>query len=404
MINAGIYLALMILFFLICINKKYNPLALCLVGYYLVIAIVSYYAGSKDIIEASKTSIFPYMLLLLAYILFFFPFLKKKDVISLEKLDYSMINKLKPFGIVYIVCSLICIYCYISPLRKLIQSGDWAMTRYMHYIEGNATVYTNIIERIGIAFTLYFYLLAVLVGILMIKEGTNTKFAYLLVGAAVISNFMQALYAVGRGTIFNDLMIVVILYLFIMNDIDKKQVYIGFGLILIALIIIAPYMQAITESRFSEDAGNELLRYFGEAPVVFNVNVATIDKLAWGRLLFSRALNTGFSQIDIGGTWGARFYTFVGFIYIDWGVLGVILFGVFWGLYFFERRVHRSVYKISDLFLIFYYYRFLLKGGLVIGSAFLQDAIFAGATYLFIKYIIERTNLPSIMFGDKRIL
>ena len=139
-------------------------------------------------------------------------------------------------------------------------------------------------------------------------------------------------------------------------------------------------------------------------PVVFNVNVATIDKSAWGKLLFSRVLNTGFSQIDIGGTWGARFYTFVGFIFIDWGVLGVILFGVFWGLYFFERRVHRSVYKISDLFLIFYYYRFLLKGGLVIGSAFLQDAIFAGATYLFIKYFIERTNFPSIMFGDKRIL
>ena len=45
MINAGIYLALMIVFFIICINKKYSPLALCLVGYYLVIAIVSYYAG-----------------------------------------------------------------------------------------------------------------------------------------------------------------------------------------------------------------------------------------------------------------------------------------------------------------------------------------------------------------------
>ncbi len=73
-------------------------------------------------------------------------------------------------------------------------------------------------------------------------------------------------------------------------------------------------------------------------------------------------------------------------------------------MFYFNRKVQRSEYKISDLFIILYYYSFLFKGGLVIGSAFLQDAIFAGVTYLFLKYVIEKTRLPRVVFGKKRIL
>lgn len=404
MVNAGIYLALMIVFFIICINKKYGILALCLVGYYLMIAIISLYAEKRGVIDGSKTSIIPYIILLVAYTLYFFPFLKKRSTVSLDKFDCNTISKLKTFGIVYIVCAFICIYCYINPLKELIQSGQWAMTRYMHYQEGNTTVYTNIVEQVGIAFSLYFYLLAVIVSIVMLKQGKTSRFAYMLLGSAVVSNFMQALYAVGRGTIFNDLMIVIILYLFVIKDLNKKNILFCAGLIVIAILVIIPYISAITESRFSTDAENELLRYFGEAPVVFNANVATIDRPALGKYMFSRIFNTGFSQEEIGGTWGARFFTFVGYIYIDWGVIGVLLGGIFWGLFYFNRKVQLTSWKLSDFFIIMFYYRSLLKGALVIGSGFLQDVIFAAITYVFLKYVLEKIKFPKVVCGDKQII
>lgn len=404
MISTGIYLMLMISLLIICIIKKYNIISWFLVGYYLFIAIVSYIAGMNGLVEVSRTSLFIYLFLFFSYILYFYPFLKKNEKLSFDKVDYSLIEKFRPFCYVYILCAGIAIYSYYSPLKALIQSGDWAMTRYMHYLEGNVTVYTNLVEQIGIAFTLYFFLLAVLIGMLMLKNKSDSRLAYILLASAIISNLMQALYVVGRGTIFNDIILIFAMYLFMIRGIDKKKVIFISLLLFVLMIVIVPLMVAITESRFSSSANSELLRYFGEAPVVFNVDVARINKYSLGKYLFSGLFNTGFSQTAIGGTWGVRFYTFVGFIFIDWGPIGVLLLGAFWGLRFFNKIVNKSSYRISDLFIIFYYYQFLLKGGLVIGTAFLIDIIYALITYLFIRNVIEKIKFKhrKIRFGKKK--
>lgn len=391
MISLGIYMTLMMVFFLICLKEKLNPLALLLVGYYTFISIVSYIAAKQGVLNLQGTSLFMYLFLIFAYLLYFMPFLNKS--FGAGKVEYHLLEKFKPFCYVYIACSILTIYAYLVPLMQLTQSGNWAMARYSHYHEGNATVYTNIIERVGIAATIYFYLLAVIVGMLMLKEKKNTKLGVVLLVSAVASNYMQALYAVGRGTIFNQTLLLLALFIFISGGLGKSKKIAIIALGTLALIIIVPYMIEITQSRFTTNANSEMLRYFGEAPVVFNANVSTIDRLAWGKFALSAFFDSGFSQNAIGGSWGVRFYTFVGYVYIDWGMLGVMLFGVIFGLGYFYKKAHRSVYRISDVYLIFYYYQTLIRGGLVIGSSFLRDTVFALAVYMFLRYFMERIEI-----------
>ena len=312
-------------------------------------------------------------------------------------------NKFKPFCYIYVGCAIVTVKTYLEPLRNLIIRGDWAMTRYSHYLYGNVTVYNNFFERVCIAACLYFFILFVIVSMLMIKEKKDFKLGLIVLIAAVISNFMQALYVVGRGTIFNGLLLIFSIFLFVIKGIDKKKLKVLIILFIIAMVIIIPYMIEITESRFSTNATNEMLRYFGEAPVVFNVNVTTSDRLALGAYSFSRLLNTGFDQALIEGTWGWRFFTFAGYIYIDWGYFGMIVFGLIFGVFLINRIVRKRKYKISDLLLIFYYYDFLIKGGLVIGSSFLTDTIAIIIIFVLVRLFIEKSKLPNIRFKIRRV-
>lgn len=385
----GILYFIAILIMLVYSIIKCNVITSFLIGYYLLIAGFSLYAGSQGIIQIEQTTIWGYMLLIIAYLLFFRPWMNSKKIVNFNKTDYSKINNFKPFCYVYIFASIVTIYVYFTRISAYIKSGNWSMIRFQHYQGETERVYSNIFEQYCILISLYLFLLAVLVGMLMLKKKRNSILAYAMLASAVISNIMQALYVAGRGSIFEELLLVIAIFLFVMKGIKKQKTFIMISLLVALAVVIVPIIMSISESRFSNDSENEFLRYFGESPVVFNNNVATIEWPAMGKMCLSTFFDTGFSQVEIGGTWGVRFFTFVGYIYIDWGFIGVFLLGGFFGCYFFNRLIRKKTYRISDLYLLFFYYQTLLKGGLVIGRSYLTTVVYTIIIYCFIRFVIE---------------
>jgi hypothetical protein len=91
-----------------------------------------------------------------------------------------------------------------------------------------------------------------------------------------------------------------------------------------------------------------------------------------------------FDQNMIGGKWGSAFYTFMGFLYIDWGVVGTLFLGLLVAV-FSLNYLKRGQLKISGCYLLFEYYHFLIDGFLVIGRG-----LFFRLLAVFLAYGIFR--------------
>ena len=292
-------------------------------------------------------------------------------------------------------------------MAKLVASGEWAIQRdtlYGKYAQEIVYPYSNFFEYGCMLITIYFFLLAMLIAFIMIKNGENAKLGFVLLVSTALANILSSLFTSSRGNIFNLAILILALCVFLLGKASAKDKRFIFLICAIGLIGVIPYVIEITLSRFDTAASSEMIRYFGEAPAVFNFGVATANKSALGKYCFSELLNTNYNQSLIGASYGARFFTFVGYLFIDWGYFGVILVGIMC-VGIFYSIVKKRTYRISDLFLIMYYYQTLLKGGLVIGRTYLKGTLVTIAIYLFLKYGIERINmtLPKFRIGRYKL-
>ena len=106
---------------------------------------------------------------------------------------------------------------------------------------------------------------------------------------------------------------------------------------------------------------------------------------------------------EFGHKWVQGFYTFVGYFYIDWGIPGIFIIGLV-TCFIMTRIVKKRTYNISDLYLIIAYYRFLIKGSLVIGSRYILDLVMHIVLYILIRVFIENNaNKVHITIRGKRI-
>ena len=405
MLSTWIYTICMVLFLLYTLVKKKSPLGIFLVAYYTFIAILTIVGGKVGAIETNRTTLIPYLFLVFAYILFFFPFIQSRKMLDSQKVTVIEENKYKLFSYGYILASTVTSICYIGPVSKLIASRNWAIQRDMLYGKYEQEIvypYSNTFEYLCMLVTIYFFLLAMIIAFVMIKNKENAKLGFILLVTTSLANVLSSLFTSSRGNIFNLVILILALYVFLMGNAAEKDkrfiVLIG----CIGLIGVMPYVVEITFSRFDTAATSEVIRYFGEAPAVFNFGVATADKCAWGRYCFSELLNTNYSQSDIGASYGARFFTFVGYLFIDWGYIGVVIIGIICVALCYSIII-KPKYRISDLFLIMYYYQTLLKGGLVIGRTYLKGTLVTIVIYLFLRYGVEKMNLTLPKFRIGRI-
>jgi len=396
MILTIFYMMALVIWLLLCIRRKAHSVGILLLCLYVAIAISSTLVMNKELLGNEKLldlRFWPYLLLIMSYHLYFYPFLGKKSHLDSSKLKSPQSIIFSYFCYLYIFFSILTLLISVPSAINLAKSGNWADS----YAQDSLRVDSNIVEYIAINFCSYFRILAIIVGFSLLREKKNRKkavLAYFLISSAALTGITSAILSTSRSMIFSTIMIIISIYIFYNKNIAKnRKRFIG-TFFVIVLIITASLFVDISVSRFaSRSIEDELLSYSGQAPIVFNAQLATkIDRYMFGQYAFGRIFdNSSFTPRMIGGTWDTRFYTFIGWIFIDWGPVGVLLLGLIAKLYF-SNIVNRPKYNISDVYLLFSYYSFLQRGVFVIGRNEWYMIVSTIMIYLFLKYIAERIS------------
>ncbi len=391
MLYTGIYFAILLLLTFFCIVKKANVLGTILFALYTGSALFALIAVGQGNISTNGVQLFPYFFLAGSLTIFFYPFYRNKTVFNAGMLNKEIHRNYILFAYFYIICAVISVWCYIPSVKALLGSGSWYLNRSLVYADKVTYPYRNTIEHFAMLFSSYTEVLALIVGFSIFRMKKNTKTGVLLVALTIARTTCSAIYTSSRGMIIQLAILVLAIYCFFYKDIEENKRRFVTVLIIIAILVITPYIIDVTVSRFSgtRGAGNSVIQYLGQPPIVFNRGVFTSEKIAWGNYGFGALIGSSFSPEDIGGTWGTGFFTFVGWIFIDWGILGVVLIGVICA-FFFSGIIKKQEYQISDLFLLFTYYYTLAKGVFVIGREYCYILIASLVIYALLKFVAEK--------------
>ena len=395
-----LYLGILLFCTFAAFVKKVNVLGLVLFFIYDIIAFVAVYSIKQGIIDSDGITIIPYLFLCLTYLLFFSPFFKRKNQCTAKKIAFKTDIKIKIIAIIYIICAVIAILCYLPNVIQLINSGDWAMNRYNLYQDVSAVPYSNRIQFLSMQIAGYLRTLALIIGFTLLRSIKNRKYdlkdkkydkilGYCTLGAAICYTIISAMYTSARGTIFNVCFFVMALYLFYYSEIEENRRRFISIVAILSLIAIIPYFMQVTVSRFTgNQAGNSILLYFSQPPTVFNKHIFKLPKYAWGNFGIGSLFGTNFTEASVGGNWKTGFYTFVGWLFIDWGPIGVLVIGLMICL-IINKIIKKREYQIADIFFIMSYYQILTSGVFVIGRTYIYTLIGNLVIYLFLKSFVE---------------
>ncbi|MBS5111745.1 MAG: oligosaccharide repeat unit polymerase [Coprobacillus cateniformis] len=411
-----VYSIMLFILLMFNIYKRKNKMGIFLLLVYFIISLFLLIAIKFEIIDQTGVKLLPYLFLILCYVIFFSPFLTTDKNLNCDKFSYGIDKKSTIFSWFYISCSFITIKCFLPSVLSILASGNWMGNRTLTYTGEITFPYSNIIEYISINVTEYLSILAILIGISFLRNKKNTKLGIMVLSSVFISMLLRCLYSSARGPLLQMLLFLLSIYFFFYKEINIKNRIIINRLVIIGCCLIVPLMLNITNARFGsgsfESKGmwkfdgkfssstNSLIFYFGHAPLVFNNGVSIMNGFALGKFGFGKLLGLpSISQIDYGGNWGTSFFTFVGWLYIDWGPIGVILIGIIFAT-FFRFIIKKRRYDLADAYLILFYYQTLLYGVFVIGSGYIFNILIAVATYIFLKIFVSNKKY---IFGKYEI-
>lgn len=372
--------------------RKIMGILLC--ALYLLISIFSIIALSKGFLSDYNIRFLPYLFMLIAYITFFYPFINKRNIFSIRKLNIKVNRTYVFFAAVYCLCGLITLKVFLPSVIRLMASGNWYANRVL-FVNGELTYpYNNFLEYFSINFCKYFQSLAFIISFSLIREQRFVPLAYGTLVSGVIYTTLLSIYTSARGNFFILFIIIGAVAFFYLNDLSKRKklfiIFIG----ICAIAAIVPFILEVTASRFSltNNGTASIYQYMGQAPIVFNRDVFYISKYSWGVHGLGKLFgDNSFSQAAVGGTWGTGFYTFVGYFFIDWGPIGTIIIGIVLSA-IISRVIRKDIYQICDVYLIFEYFILLSQGVFVIGTSYVFDIVAQLIIYLILKYILDRNT------------
>lgn len=404
MIATEVYLIILLLLTIYTFARKSNVLGKLLFFMYTVVAFFSVLSLNKGIIDSSNITFIPYFYLILCYMLFFVPFTKRDTVCNADKLVTVVDGKIKFIAIIYIVCAFVAISCYLPSVLKLLEEGSWVTNRVSLYRDELAAPYSNRIQFYAIQFAGYFRTLAFVIGFSLLRKAKhdysepNTYFkekrteklvGYLTIASAIAYMAIASMYSSSRGSIVNVFIFVMAVYLFFYYEIETDKRRFITIMAVLAVAVIAPYIVEVTVSRFSSGgSGDSVIWYLGQAPIVFNKSIFYLPKHSWGDFGIGILWGAPFSEASVGGSWNTGFYTFVGWLNIDWGPIGVIIIGLVVA-FLVGKIVNKEQYRISDVFLILTYYQTLTNGVFVIGRSYIYTIVGSIFIYLMLRLFVE---------------
>jgi oligosaccharide repeat unit polymerase len=393
MIDTCIYFAFL-LFIAILVFWKGNILGKIIWGYYCFIGFFSVLSVKLDLVDSVGVSIFPYLFLILTYLVYFWPLMRKDRGFDIAKLEYDVNEKYAIFAVIYCIFALIAIYVMFPTVMQLLSSGNWMENRQALYNGDLVFRYSNVIEYWSLLFIDYLRLLALILGFIMIYNEQYKKLAITMIILAILTRAMNAIYISSRGEFLDLALLVFSIYFVFAGRFEKNMRRLITVIIIIAVIAVIPYIIDVTVSRFGNmNASGSIISYLGQAPIVFNRGVSPVHKYQFGNYSFGMLWGIdNIPQSEIGGNWGTSFYTFVGSLYIDFGPVGTLLVGMVIS-FFAWYECQKPFLTISDVFIILFYFSTLMQGGLVLGRSYCYTIIASLLIYAFIKIFFEKIRI-----------
>lgn len=396
MFNVIIYFFILLVTNIYIFLKKDRILLKILITLYTCISLISLILINYgkiningNIINEDSLSLVPFLYLCIVYFCFFAPFFSRR--FSASKINVNINNNYIYIGIVYVICTIIAIKCYFPGIQNLINDGNYAINRMNLYNDSMIMPYSNIIEFMAIQFSGYFRLFAVVLGFQMLKNSPKKnydKIGLIIIASTLLYTIVTSMYTSSRGSIINFFTFLFALFLFYFNSIESnKKLNIIIGLTVIIPLLIV-YIYNITISRFEEESLYSVLLYLGQSPIVFANNIFNLPTLAFGKYGLGQLFGIPFSESDVGGSWASGFFTFVGWLYIDWGLIGVLLIGIICFI-FIVKIINKKRYGLSDLMIILLYYQTLLNGVFVIGRSYIYTILGNVLIIIFLKIFVE---------------
>jgi len=389
------YLSVLILILIYCIAKHKGVLGIILLALYTGEAVFSVLCLKNDslriMLSDYRITLGPYVLLVVSLLLYFSPFLHANKIFSASKYVTRVNLKYVGFAYIYIICGVITLLCCLPTLITMVQAGNWSES----YGEGSVLPYNNFIEYFATNFCSYLRILAIIVGFSMMRDDNYKKrhiIPIALLGVAGGTAISDAILSTSRSMLYDIAILVLMVYVFFYSQMEKNKKRFVTVITSIAAVAILALFVNITISRFSSRGTMDfVLSYLGQAPVVFNSQVVgTVDKFSYGYYAFGQLFsNESFNQMEVGGTWDARFYMFTGWIYLDWGPVGLLMIGIIVA-YALDKLVKKKEYVISDLYLLFSYLLILLKGVFVIGRGYCYNIVASVFIYIILKIFFDK--------------
>lgn len=344
----------------------------------------------------SDLGLIPFLFLFAILYIFFTPL--KGFEVSRKRIIVNNNKFLAYLAYFYILCAFIDIYNSLPDTIARIQSGEWSILRQEIYNDASSiTLYGNQWEKLIKNIRSYLTPFAIPFAFYQLTKPKLSKF---LTGALLISiivpSFISATVVASRGMVVNLVLTLGMTYLMFKAQIPNernKYIYVLASFLIVGFL---SYSLSVSISRFGEDeAGSSIFQYFGHSMLFFNDGIFNnVHSFAYGKIFFSWFIdlfggNSFFDQQAAGATHGTAFYTMIGGLYLDFGLVGttlVALISCIFMNHFFKKRI----LHLSDFVMIVFYVSTLAQGIFVFGSGRALAWIMTFIVYLIVSKLEKK--------------
>ncbi len=383
-------------------KRKRANIVTFICAYYLFISVMSIVGERLGLQSIQGIRLWPYVLILFSVSVLLFPYRGRQ--FDPNKIDYEISD---PLLMVVVLCALISnvikITALFSTARNLISANEWAHNRVALYRGEITVIYSSnrIIQSI-VVLGGYFTTASLIVYFYLLTQEKKPFLRISLLVSTIVATFLNAVIYSARGTLFNFLILLFGMYLFFKDGITielKRKLKL---ILLLSLSVGTLFAVVVTASRFDSalyGKNSELysvIRYFGVSPITFSARVPELDRFSFGAYAFDYLLASDFSASAVGVTWGSSFFTYLGWLYMDWGAVGIIIFTILVFL-LSNLLVRQSRYNFATIYYFFFFFEFMLQGALVIGRNYI---------YTLIAFVLQECAfifLEHTRFGLRRI-
>ena len=368
---------------------------------YLTTAVLCVINYTQNSYRWPDLSLLPFIYMFVVLLILFYPF-KHFDLSSKETVWVDT-KALYLLGWLFIALSVVEVYLSYNDIVEKFVSGEWGRLRSELYAdEGDIVYYRNIWEKLIKNILSYLHPFAVVYAFFQATNPDRKLFTVLLFLSIVSATFISASVVASRGIVFNQSMELVLGFMLFRDKIPSKikKIVVTGGTAIISLFFI--YAIIVSFSRFGEDeTGSSLFSYFGHSMLYFNDGLFNhMHDFAYGKRFFAWFIdlfggNSSFDVAKAGSTHGSAFFTIVGSLFTDWGVVGTVIVAIIACL-LICKFTQKKVIRLSDMVIIMFYINTLSGGIFAYGVSRGLQWVMTFVVYFIVRALEKQQKMYSL--------